>query len=81
MAIDNTNVIDGMAIDKNRKVSISFSDAIHILEQDKHGPFLCEIHEEMDNELHIVICSSEVGDNRDIPKHSGNAALDEILKN
>ena len=70
-----------MAIDKNRKVSISFSDAIRILEQDNHAPFLCEINEEVDNELHIVICSSEIGDNKDIPKYNVNEAIDKILQN
>lgn len=69
-----------MTIDNNRKVGISFSDAIRILEQEPNAPFLCEINEEDDNELHIIISCSEIIHNKDIPEHSDNTVLDEILQ-
>lgn len=62
------------------KTSISFLEAAQILEQDKHCPFLCTIREAADNVLYIEICSSEIDADKGVTEFSGDAALDEILK-
>lgn len=62
------------------KTSISFSDASHILEQDKHSPFLCEISERADNELHIIICRSVVDYNRNKIEYSGNTIMNRRIQ-
>lgn len=58
---------------------VSFSDASLILGQAKHAPFLVELKEEYDNELHITICCSEVGQGNAAYDSSGNADFDAIL--
>lgn len=80
MGLDRIN--NNYCLKGNKKrISISFSELVHILDQNKHSPFLCEIKEAVDNELHILICNSEVNNDRKAVNSSGNQVLNGILEN
>jgi len=57
----------------------SFSAAGQIFALNEHLPFLCELREETENELHIFVCASEVVDDN-AKGFSDNANLNALLE-
>lgn len=59
--------------------SICFTQADHILAKARQMPFLAELKERSDNELHIAILGAFVDENADTCDSYGNPAVDQIL--
>lgn len=58
---------------------ISFTQADRILAKSRQMPFLEELKEEMDNELHLVILGAAIGENAAYDDSGENPILAEIL--
>lgn len=61
------------------KKSISFEQAEKILAKDGQLPFLMELKEETENELHITISGAVAEEEANAGDPTGNPALDQIL--
>lgn len=58
---------------------IPFSEVSTVMEQLKHAPFLCELKEAYDNELHITIMNATTSGCTDAHEICENTALEQIL--
>lgn len=62
---------------------LSFTEGREILQQHEHAPFLMELKEGAENELHVTICPAVIGEKSANHESFGDigidAALDEIL--
>lgn len=61
------------------QIPLTFAQADHILAKTCQAPFLKELKEEMENELHLVILSAAVGENAETDDSFGDTSLEEIL--
>lgn len=65
--------------EKPMRTQISFTQADRILAKSRQMPFLEELKEEMDNELHLVILGAAIGENAAYDDSGENPILGEIL--
>lgn len=61
------------------QIPLTFTQADHILAKTCQAPFLKELKEEMENELHLAILSAAVGENTETDDSFGDTSLEEIL--
>ena len=62
------------------RTPLSFTQADHILAKSRQMPFLEELKEEMDNELHLVILGAAIGEETACNDSAENPILAEILE-
>ena len=60
--------------------SVSFAQAGQMLAKTRQMPFLMELKEETENELHITILGASAGEDGDRGEAFGNPVLDQILR-
>ena len=61
------------------QTALTFAQADDILAKTHQAPFLKELKEELENELHLVILSAAMGENTGADDSCGNSPLEEIL--
>lgn len=61
------------------QIPLTFAQADEILAKASQAPFLKELKEEMENELHLVVLSAALGKATERDSSCGNSALEEVL--